>query len=80
MSAPDFFQAEIQAVLKVVRNFQVHGARFVEIGFSLASDPPESIRRARISDNLIYRDPKPGDRVKIAILLGNVCRVVKAEQ
>ncbi len=79
MGASNFFQSEVEAVIKVVRSFQVHGARFVEIGFSLPDDPRESIRRARVSDNLIYPDPKPGERVKIAMLMGNVSRVVKIE-
>lgn len=80
MTALNFFQNEVEAALKVVRSFQVHGARFIEIGFSLADDPADSVRRARISDNLIYPDPKPGDRVKIAMLMGNVSRVVKIEK
>jgi len=79
VGASNFFQSEVEAVLRVVRSFQVHGARFVEIGFSLPEDPPDSIRRSRVSDNLIYADPKPGDRVKIALLMGNVSRVVKIE-
>ena len=77
MSALNFFQNEVEADLKLVRAFNVHGARFVEIGFSLSEDPPETMRRARVSDNLIYPDPQPGDRVKIAMLMGNVSRVVK---
>ncbi len=65
-------------MLKIVRPFQVHGALFYEIGFSLDADPPDSVRRARVSDNLVYPDPKPGDRVKIALLMGNVTRIVKS--
>lgn len=78
MEAGDFFQREAEAVLRIVQPFQVHGALFYEIGFSLASDPPGSVRRARVSDNLVYTDPKPGDRVKIALLMGNVTRIVKS--
>ncbi len=78
MDAGDFFQREADAVLRIVRPFQVHGAQFYEIGFSLSTDPPDSVRRARVSDNLVYSDPKPGDRVKIALLMGNVTRIIKA--
>ncbi|MFZ0428375.1 MAG: hypothetical protein WAO20_09680 [Acidobacteriota bacterium] len=77
MEVGDFFQREAEAVLRIVRPFEVHGAQFYEIGFSLVSDPPDSVRRARVSDNLVYADPKPGDRVKIALLMGNVTRIVK---
>jgi hypothetical protein len=73
----DFFQREADAVLRIVTPYQVHGALFYEIGFSMTGDPPDSVRRARVSDNLVYPDPKPGDRVKIAFLMGNVMRVVK---
>jgi len=79
MEPVNLFQSETETVLKLVRPLQIHGAGFVEIGFSLPSDPPESLRRAKISDNLIYRDPRPGDRVKISILLGNVTRIRKVE-
>lgn len=75
MEEINFFQSQIEAVLKKVRPFEIHGARFYEIEFSLPGDPPDSARRARISNNLIYDQPAPGDRVTIEILMGNVNRV-----
>jgi hypothetical protein len=79
MEPDSFFQREMEADLKYVQSFQVHGSGFVEIGFSFPSDPKNSMRRARISDNLIYPKAKPGDRVKIAFLMGNVSLVSRIE-
>lgn len=70
-----FFKSENFAVLHAVRPFEIHGARFFDLVYSLESDPPEGYRQARVSDNLIYPDPKPGDRVKIGLLMGNVTRI-----
>jgi hypothetical protein len=78
MEPGSFFQKEIEAELKYVQAYQVHGANFVEIGFSFPTDPRNSMRRARVSDNLIYPRAKPGDRVKIAFLMGNVSLISKA--
>ncbi|UCF37715.1 MAG: hypothetical protein JSU96_02285 [Acidobacteriota bacterium] len=79
MASGNFFQSENEAVLKSIRPYQIHGARFFEIGFSLPSDPGDSVRRIRVPDNLIYPDARVGDRVKIGILLGNVTHIVKVE-
>lgn len=40
-------------------------------------DPAETIRRVRVSDNLVYREPQPGDAVRVAFVMGNVLRVAK---
>lgn len=80
MGEINFFQSQAEAVLKGVRPFEIHGACFYEIEFSLPEDPPDSSRKARISDNLIYENPAPGDRVIIEILMGNVNRVSRLAQ
>lgn len=72
-----FFKSESFAILHAVRPFEIHGARFVDLIYSLESDPPESYRQTRVSDNLIYADPKPGDRVKIGLLMGNVTGIAR---
>lgn len=77
MDSADWFQSQLEAELKEVRAYQVHGAGFYEVGFSLAGDTDGSVRRARISDNLIYSNPQIGDQVWIEILMGNVARVVR---
>jgi len=79
MEPGSFFQKEIDAELKYVQSFQVHGAHFVEIGFSFPTDPRNSMRRARVSSNLIYPGAKPGDSVKISFLMGNVSLITPVE-
>ncbi len=79
MEPTSFFQSEYEAVLEEVRPFNIHGAGFYDIGFSLESDPEGSLRRVWVSDNLAYPNPRIGDRVKIAILMGNVTRLSKVD-
>lgn len=79
MEPTSFFQSEYEAVLKEIRPFNIHGAGFYDIGFSLESDPEGSLRRVRVSDNLAYQNPRIGDRVRIAILMGNVTRLSKVD-
>lgn len=75
--ALDFLQGEIRGVVRTVRPYQIHGARFYELGLALDGDPAETIRRVRVSDNLVYREPQPGDAVRVAFVMGNVLRVAK---
>ncbi|GAB4251976.1 MAG: hypothetical protein Kow00109_27600 [Acidobacteriota bacterium] len=75
--ALDFLQSEIRGVVRTVRPYQIHGARFYELGLALEGDPPDTVRRVRVSDNLAYRDPQPGDAVRVAFVMGNVLRIAK---
>ncbi len=74
-----FLQGELEAVLRMVRPFQVRGALFLELGFILGDDPPDSVRHIRVADNLVYPNPKPGDKVRMLFALGNVLRVIKSQ-
>ncbi|HON01000.1 MAG TPA: hypothetical protein PLM33_12180 [Acidobacteriota bacterium] len=74
-----FLQGELEAVLRVVRPFQVRDARFLELGFTLDDDPPDSVRHIRVGDNLVYANPQPGDKVRMLFALGNVLRVIKSQ-
>jgi hypothetical protein len=77
MEPANILRGEREAVLRLVRPFQIHGAGFCEIGVSFPDDPPDTMRRLRVADNVLYPDPRPGDRVRIAFLMGNVTRVEK---
>ena len=73
----NFFSSSPTAEILEMRHFSIHGANFVELTLRLEEDG--SIRRTRVSDNLVYADPKPGDRVRVEFLMGNVARVEKLE-
>jgi hypothetical protein len=61
-----------------LRAYELHGTRYVAVLYRLDADPPESRREARLSFDMIYDDPRPGDRVLVESLLGVVDRMQKA--
>lgn len=62
------------AVLLAVRPYDLHGVRWYQIAYAPAANQQQA-REARISHDLIYPDPQPGDRVRIRLLLGIIDQV-----
>jgi hypothetical protein len=57
-----------------VRAYELHGTRYYALLYRLDADPQRA-REARVSFDMIYDDPKPGDRVLVEAVLGVVDRV-----
>lgn len=66
-------------VLLQVRPFELHGTPYFAVLFRFDDDPAEGAREARLSHDMIYAAPAPGDRVAIESVLGVVDRVSKLE-
>ena len=64
-------------VLDNLRPYDLHGTRYYAIGYRLDGDP--AAREARLSFDMIYDDPQPGERVLIQQILGVVDRMTYAE-
>ena len=60
-----------------VRPFELHGTPYFAVLFALDADP-ERPREARLSFDMIYDDPQPGDRVLVRSLLGVVDKMERA--
>ena len=60
-------------MLDNLRPYDLHGTRYYAIGYRLDGDP--AAREARLSFDMIYDDPQPGDRVLIQQILGVVDRI-----
>lgn len=60
-----------------VRPYELHGTRYYAVLFRLTSAPEQS-REARLSFDMIYDDPQPGDRVLVESVLGVVDRMSRA--
>lgn len=60
-----------------LRPYELHGTRYYAVLYRLDADP-ERAREARLSFDMIYDDPKPGDRVLVESVLGVVDRVTRA--
>ena len=59
-----------------VRPYELHGTRYYAVGYQLDGDP--AAREARLSFDMIYDDPRPGDHVLIQQVLGVVDRMTRA--
>ena len=66
------------AVIVDVRPYELHGTRYYALLYRLDTDPPDGAREARVSFEMIYADPAPGDRVLVQAIVGVVDRVTKA--
>ena len=65
-------------VIVDVRPYELHGTRYFAVLYRLATDPEGGAREARLSFDMIYGDPRPGDRVLIESVLGVVDRMSRA--
>ncbi len=68
----------MEAILAAVQPYDIHGTRYVRIAYA-RKDDPDRIVEGRVAVESIYRDPQPGDRVDIRMLLGVIDEVKKLE-
>ncbi len=61
-------------VIVDVRPFELHGTPYWAVLYRLDGDGPTP-REARLSADMVYADPHPGDRVLITQVLGVVDRM-----
>ncbi|MEX0749191.1 MAG: hypothetical protein WD359_00145 [Dehalococcoidia bacterium] len=57
-----------------VRPYELHGTRYYAVLYRLDASS-ETPREARLSFDMIYEDPHPGDRVLVESVLGVVDRM-----
>jgi len=61
-----------------VRPYELHGTRYFALLYHFDDDSAGATREARLSQDMIYADPEPGDRVWIEAIMGVVDRMTKA--
>ena len=62
--------------IAAVRPYELHGTRYYAVSYRLDADPAAA-REARLSFDMIYDDPQPGDHVLVQQILGVVDRITK---
>jgi hypothetical protein len=62
-------------VIVDLRPYDLHGTRYYAVGYRLDGDP--AAREVRLSFDMIYDGPQPGDRVLIQRILGVVDRMTR---
>ncbi|MFA7296029.1 MAG: hypothetical protein WC211_02445 [Dehalococcoidia bacterium] len=68
----------MRAILYQVQPYELHGTLYYALRYLV--DGQEELREARISHDMAYATPAPGDRVEIHALLGIVDRVTKIDE
>jgi hypothetical protein len=66
------------ATILQVRAYELHGTRYFAVQYALESEP-DAAREARLSYDMIYGEPKPGDTVLVESVLGVVDRMTRRE-
>lgn len=72
----DGYDRGVEAIIAAVQPYEIHGTPYFRIAYATA-EAPDAITEARLAAESIYRDPQPGDRVRISLLLGIINSVEK---
>lgn len=67
------------ATIQAIQPFQLHGVLYYQLAYVPDGDTAAA-RVARVSHDMIYADPQPGDRVDIRAILGVIDRVERAAE
>jgi hypothetical protein len=65
----------IEITLVSVEAVTIHGSPYYNVHFR--TDNSEAVNEMRINPEAFYLNPKPGDRVAVSLLMGNVMGAVK---
>ena len=65
----------MDATIVGVQPYELHGTLYYRLLFT--PDGSEQMREARLSHDMAYPDPQPGDRVRVNAILGIVDGVKK---
>lgn len=68
-----------RAVLHRIQPIDIHGQILYDIYYQLDGAPPDQVQGARLGAEVIYGDPRPGDRVLLHCVMNMVTRVEKEE-
>ena len=70
--------APVAGAIVDVRAFELHGTPYWAVRYLLDAQP-EAVQEARLSADMVYQQPAPGDRVHITRILGVVDRIDRAD-
>lgn len=67
----------MQATIQAVQKYELHGTVYYRLLFT--PDGDQQMREARLSHDMAYAEPQPGDRVEVHAILGIVDSVRRLE-
>ena len=68
----------VEAILAAVQPYDIHGTHYFRISYARRDDP-DRVTEGRVAAESIYKNPQPGDRVDIRLLLGVIDDVKKMD-
>ena len=68
----------MEAILAAVQPYDIHGTPYFRIAFA-TKENPDRVTEGRVAAEGIYKNPQPGDRVEIRMLLGVIDDVRKID-
>jgi hypothetical protein len=69
-AAMNSLQQTLEIILTAVEPVTIHGSPYYEISYQIPGS--ETPRQIRINPEAFYPNPKPGDRVSVNVLMGNI--------
>ncbi len=66
----NLLQDTLTVTLVDVQEVRIHGSLYYQVAYRTSDSSP--IQQARINPEAFYPDPKPGDTVKLNLLMGNI--------
>ena len=68
----------MRATLQAVMPYDLHGTRYWQLIFT--PDGSEQAQQARLSHDMVYPDPRPGDTIEVHAILSVIDHVSKVEE
>lgn len=68
----------MRALIHAVQPYDLHGTRYYALRYQVEGE--QHLREARISHDMAYVDPQPGDHVDVHAILGIVDRMTKLDE
>ena len=63
----------MRATIEAVQPYDLHGVRYYRVIYRM--DGEDEMREARLSHDMVYPQPQPGDAVEVRAILGIVERI-----
>jgi hypothetical protein len=68
----------MRATLQAVMPYDLHGTRYWQLIFM--PEGGTQAQQARLSHDMVYADPRPGDTIEVHAILSVIDRVSKVEE
>jgi hypothetical protein len=68
----------MKATVQAVQPYELHGTLYYAVRYMVDGD--ERLREARLSHDMVYANPQPGDRVEVRAILNIVDGITRLEE